>query len=699
MPHLGVGDLGSGVAPTIDRLSREGALAAATVRTLSTRPTAAEAFASISAGDRVLTSSASGQAFAPGTIIEGSTAREVAARRSGFITDGDVVVVGGSLAIRSAGDHVSSVPGMLGDALAGAGLSTGVVTNGDIRDGETYTVRRPAALTLMDSSLGVTVGEVEGENLLVEDPSAPFGIRISHPVFIQEASAAIDEADVIVLDPGETHRSYAYRLQATEEQEVQLHREALSRTDALLAETVETSDENTLLIVVGVTPPTKEWELTPMIAWGAGVVQGHLHSPSTRRADLVTLTDLSPTILSALGVEIPNQMIGSPLRFREGTADIAYLREINDVAVGREHIYYPMALTFIVVQALSYILIVLLLATQQGLRGAAPFLRHLVVTFAAWPLATFVVRAIPGAMELKSGTHLLTWFVAALIAVTANRMRRHPLGGFGTVAGLTVGIMVSDLALGAPLQMSSILGYSPHTAARFTGIGNTAYAILGASTIIWSVVHVELSPRRREAVATVAAVLLVVLIADGAPWLGADVGGILSLLPVFGLTLYSLTGRKLNWKVVGFAALATVFGLGLALGADMMRAEESRTHLARFFTDTIADSETFWTTISRKWATNIRVFQRSIWTWMVPVMALLLVYVLVIARGWKRLLPHGSARRAGVLGALAAGVLGWLLNDSGVVVAALVFVYLAPYLTLLTLGEEGDSKLLRLASE
>jgi hypothetical protein len=74
---------------------------------------------------------------------------------------------------------------------------------------------------------------------------------------------------------------------------------------------------------------------------------------------------------------------------------------------------------------------------------------------------------------------------------------------------------------------------------------------------------------------------------------------------------------------------------------------------------------TFLTTIERKWSTNVRLFGRTVWTWMVPLTAAFVLYVLVVARGWQRLLPAGSALRAGVVGTIMAGLLGWLVNDSG----------------------------------
>ena len=80
---------------------------------------------------------------------------------------------------------------------------------------------------------------------------------------------------------------------------------------------------------------------------------------------------------------------------------------------------------------------------------------------------------------------------------------------------------------------------------------------------------------------------------------------------------------------------------------------------------------------------------------MVPIMAIFAIYVLVIAKGWQRLLPPGSVLRIGVVGLLGAGLLGWLVNDSGVVITALIFVYIGPFLTLLASHRlQGEDELL-----
>jgi hypothetical protein len=257
----------------------------------------------------------------------------------------------------------------------------------------------------------------------------------------------------------------------------------------------------------------------------------------------------------------------------------------------------------------------------------------------------------------------------------------------------TAAITVVDLWTGAHLQHSSILGYSPHTAARFTGIGNAAFAALASTTILWASIHVHYARRRTEALFGAAMFCLIVFVADGAPMLGSDVGGILTLVPVFGLLIVAMSGRQLRLRTLLYAGAATLSLIAVATGIDLLRPADQRSHLGRFAADIAGSGDnTFLTTIGRKLSTNIRVFTGSFWTWIVPVIALVLLFFLVVQRGWERDMPKGSALRAGVAAALLCGLLGFAVNDSGTVVTALVFVYLGPFITLLALdrGRSGD---------
>ncbi|HEX7167986.1 MAG TPA: hypothetical protein VF230_13495, partial [Acidimicrobiales bacterium] len=150
-----------------------------------------------------------------------------------------------------------------------------------------------------------------------------------------------------------------------------------------------------------------------------------------------------------------------------------------------------------------------------------------------------------------------------------------------------------------------------------------------------------------------------------------------------------LAGRRLTWRAIAVAGAVTVAAVAMATAIDLSRPADSRTHLGRLVTDVRADGlPAFVATVDRKVEKNLETMLAP-WSWPVVAIGLALLYALVRARAWKGVLPYGSALRAGVVAAVAAGLVGYAVNDSGVVVTALVFVYLGPFLVLLALRNEA----------
>jgi hypothetical protein len=700
IPRLSLDDLDRGVMPNLERLVARGAVGATSVRTLSGRPSAAEAYATLGAGTRVKARSGADEAYDASTPLEGDQAAAVTARRLGLRPHGDVVVVGAAPTLRSPGADVSSDPGALGEVLRGAGRRTAVVGSADYVDlGGVEQLHRPAAIAVMDHRASVDHGSVEGDGLLVDDARAPFGRRADAGQVVATTVEALRSSDVVLVDPGDTERAAQYAGFQTSGAAAATRDRSLRWTDAILGAVVRRAGPQALVVVAGMTPPSRDWALTPTVIAGPGVPHGELVSPSTRRRGLVTITDLAPTILGALGVHPSTGMIGAELRYHEGDPDLARMRRADDVAGDREGIYFPMVLAFVLGQAAAYAIAAVVLSRDRIDARIERAVRLAVLTFAAWPLATFLLRAVPVTYGWGAGAQVLVWAVAFVAALAASRARRHPLAPLAWIAGVTVAVLLADVATGARLQMSSILGYSPHAAARYTGLGNPAFAVLAGAAVVAAAAHVHYAVRRRDALVAAVALLGVVVLADGWPTLGSDVGGILTLVPVFGLMLYVMSGRRLTWRVLAVAALATLAVLGAAVIVDLLRPADTRTHLARFASDVGGDNGTALTTVARKWSTNVRVLRGSVWTWVVPIIGAFLVYLLVAARGWRSLLPPATAVRAGMIGILGAGVLGWLVNDSGIVVTALVLVFAGPYVALLALHQRrGEPVLLRPAA-
>ena len=639
VPGLGLDQVAQ--MPEVDRLAREGAMAATNVRTGGDEPRPWAAYATLSAGVRV-------------------DAIEAAAEAVGG--DGGPVDVPDMAETRAAaGRYLTSDPGALGTSLAIAGRSTAVVSPGTLAAPGDVTGATGAALALANTGGRVNSGVIDPGVLGAGDGDLVADI----------VSGQLADNDVVVVDPGLT----APKVAGPNPPEDQAADEAgLAATDAVVGAVAEELPDDALLLVVGVTPPDEEWALTATVAWGAGVDVHRLSSPTARRPDLVTLTDIGPTVLDALGVERPSGMAGQALRLREGTVDRDRLDQLDDVARGREADYFRMTITFITALALLQLAAWGLLAAGRLRPRAARVVQALVLVGVAWPLATYLIRLVPVLMTLGPWTHLAPWPVAAAVAWLASRLRRHPLAPLAAVCAATAGLIVADLATGGHLQVASVLGTAPHTTYRFNGLGNVGFAVLAATSLLAVGIHVDAAPRRDEALVTGGAALAVVLVADVAPWMGADVGGILTLLPVFGLTLFALSGRRLRPRSVLVAAAGTVLGFALVLGLDLMRPDEAQTHLARFVTETVADGD-LGTAVGRRWAANTRMFTQSAWTWTVLPLALAIAAAVARSRWLRERAPLGRSTRIAVLGALAAGVLGWVLNDSGVVVTAMVLIF------------------------
>ena len=687
LPGLRWDDVGTGAMPALDRLVAGGAVAAMSVRTRSDLPTVGEGYATLGAGSRV----------------HAGAAADAAVERNGKI------LVPAAAEVRaSAGPHLPTRPGALGDALHAVGRRTAVVGSADLAANLSElsipghpNIARPAAVALMDSQGVVDGGSVSATDLLADERAAPFGHRAAVGVVADRTLAALAEADVVLVDPGDLERVAAVAdIGAAEAYVARSQAAALAAADELLDRLARDVPPRTLLLVVSVTPPAEEWRLTPVVAAGAGVVPGYLHSPSTRRVGLVTLTDVAPTVLAALGAPGAEELPGRPLRYRAGTADLARLADLDSDGAWRERLWLPVTTAFIAAQVGLWFLTAFVLIGADP-RGRAPWIRRswlrlAALAVAAFPLAALLLRAVPFVPEMgNAGLAVLVALDAGVVAL-ASRARRQPLSPLAWILGATVALLVADVATGARLQLAGILGYAPQTASRYFGIGNTAFGVLAGATFLLAGLHVTHAPRRQEALVTAAALFALVVFVDGAPFLGADVGGVVTLVPVAGLTVLALAGRRLTLRTAALVGLSTVGVVGLLTAADLSRPPEARTHLGRLASATLRSGEGgLLDTLARRAEVTLDAVGQSFWTAVTPVIAIGVLVVLLSSARARALVPEGSPLRVGVLGALAAGLIGMAVNDSGVVVVAMVMVLVGPVLALLALADRpGRSTLL-----
>ncbi|HSP36327.1 MAG TPA: hypothetical protein VLR26_01070 [Frankiaceae bacterium] len=434
-----------------------------------------------------------------------------------------------------------------------------------------------------------------------------------------------------------------------------------------------------LLLVVGLGDAGTSAHLHVAVASGAGYATGRLASGSTRRAPYVQTVDVAPTVLAALGRPEPTGMIGEAWYQH----DHRPFDRGSYLTADRRARFMPTVVLGVVLPLVAVFVLTLLFAAALCWRGR----RDLGWTVALWncrlvaatPAATFLARLVSYERVGLVGLWALILALDAVILVVCRAR-------IAWIAVLTAVVLASDVIAGAPLQLHSVLGYSALVAGRFAGLGNPAFGAFAAAVLITAMLVGgalgSVSGSRSRRAASVAAVGLLAVLVDGAPMLGSDVGGVLALVPAVALLTWAVAGRRIRVRTVLLAALGAVAVLVLFAAVDLARAPESRTHLGRFASDLLNGRAG--DTLSRKAAANWALLTRNVATLLVvPTMAVLAV---VVARAdrWSVTAPLGRALReqpglrAGLGAALVAGTLGFAVNDSGVVVPAVMMLLVVP---------------------
>ena len=282
-----------------------------------------------------------------------------------------------------------------------------------------------------------------------------------------------------------------------------------------------------------------------------------------------------------------------------------------------------------------------------------------------------------------------------------------------------------DAAAGAPLAFNNPLGMNAVVAGRFYGVSNTAFALVaGALVVVIAGIWEVLGGGRRSALLVTALLGGAALLVDGAPQLGADVGGALTLVPTLAFLAAGLAGLRLSWRRWLAIGAATVLVVGGFAVVDLLR-PGGPTHLGRFARQ-VADGSAAGV-LGRKAYALVGPFVTK------PVMAAALACAVVIVaaalwwsrrqvRAWRngtspyawltpaahRDIPRVGGQESGsptrgmspsgrwVTTALKSlGVLtlvAVLVNDSGVTMAGFILAAAAPALLALTLAGSESAR-------
>jgi len=430
-----------------------------------------------------------------------------------------------------------------------------------------------------------------------------------------------------------------------------------------LSRLVRGLEGNDLLIAIGRAPPAKNGALAIGIA-GRGF-DGDLTSDSTRTNGYVLSTDVAPTILSQLGIAVPSQMSGQPIR-AEGSVDPAVIESLG----ARMAVISERRGPVIGISLLVWLVIFGLAALVSSGRVGRVAIRLAGLSIIYLPLLLLAAAALKPGQDTEQ---LLVMFGAPLLAALTLFL----LGGLRALAaasGLVVGALAMDVIAGSPLTSLSLLGPNPGLGVRFYGIGNELEALLGVLVVAGTGAALAgFWPRlteRRSAVAFLAVSLLSAIV-FAAGRFGADVGAAI-VLPVGGaVAAATIAARRRRTVLLVIAAPVAVLAL-IAL-ADLLTGANA--HLTRSVLDAgglgdLAD------VAQRRLQLSAHSFARPILVFFLPLVAALATLAYLRRDRLRIWLSPFPALRAGLAGALAATVIGTLANDSGALLLEIGTAYI-----------------------
>ena len=439
-----------------------------------------------------------------------------------------------------------------------------------------------------------------------------------------------------------------------------------------IVEMVTSVHEGSVLVFVASTTPSPEMilakdELHPLVLargtssdlFAERAEEGSLTSDSTRRSGVVTDLDVIPTIADFLGVDPPADSNGSPIEIIEGPPPF----ELHERYLAQRRMYVPIGTAAGIYLAIAGLGAIAVLALGSRIsQGVRRIFGWGCLSVAA--LATGLLAA----GHLPELTYATVVPFVALVTVFGT-LAFAPLERRDVLlvpAGIGIAVL-AYFALEAILEWTATLtpfvGGSELDGGRFYGLPNVFIGLLIGSCL-W-VAH------RLRTGAGVALLVTVALFA-GLPYVGANLGGGVSLFAAAGLWLAVRERERLGvWKGLGVFVGVTLFGAAVILLAHAISPFE--THVTRFEEEVSGIAGVF-ERFRDRLQVGFDLIARNPFA-LIPVLGLPVAIAAVLRPpvALRPSLQRSPAWRDAVLVTLLAGVVAYIVNDSGSAAAGLAF--------------------------
>lgn len=671
--------------PNMDLLAENGSIGLMNMRAKSRTSNKGSSYLSLGMGIRTLASIQGGMAFERNEIYplsdhnlvtENIPAKDLYKLYTGKNPpDGEIINVAiGNIENAALGVTPNNQIGLLGKTARENGIATGIVGNGDLNKPS-----RESTMLAMDENGVIPYGAV-GSDLLIGDSNVLGGIRLNEEVLLEEVERTLGNVDLLFIDHGDPVRIEKTNIITTDYVRKEQKMKAIERADLFLGQVMEKVDmEETLFFVISPNPSKEmvnqgNFALTPVIISGNDFEKGLLTSKTTRKEGLVTNFDFGPTVLSFFGINNAESFIGERMEGISHENPTKVLLENQEQSLYLRKYRKVFHWAFIILVGLTLVGIYLPKFTKwKGLSNN--IISSISLTIIALPLTMMTVSMFGYKSIIFDITYVLLG--GFLIGYILSKVFKETLKVMMLLGFMTSVLILIDVFVIQNLMIISPLGSDAIAGGRFYGVGNDYMGILLGSTLLGFFTLFHLYKIKRSTIVLSISSYMFLIIVGLSPFFGANVGGTLSAILITLLILFMIFDKKLSFKRIIFVIIG-VIGSGIILGVLDNLFNPNPTHAGKAiqalltgglgkFIEIIGSKlkQVFWNLANASW--NIILF--------LQVILMILLYKFKNKTLIKTRESYPNLFKGFTI-TLLGGVVIFLLNDTGTISAALIFIYL-----------------------
>ena len=566
-----------------------------------------------------------------------------------------------------------AIPGRLGSLLKYNNLKTGFI--GGFRYDNS--IKSPAFFIAMDEHGIVDTGEIE--NVFKNG-------TLNYDELYQAFLRYRDASDFLVVELGDLETLYNERRLYSEESYAIAKKNIIDSYAAAIGFMISNMnfDESIMCIISpyctnGIHKGSEI--LCPIMIYDGGKTKGAAISNTTRRCGIISALDFAPYILDYFDI-VHNDFVGYTIKNVDVGNNLDYIKKLNADVVNTSLARLPLLKGFAFF-AISVIILysVVFFKMLHKWYGMVYFLMEFCLLI---PFSMLIEGSIRFGPIFLKGLFIVS--LSLLLSVLINKLFASMDDRTMFIMALCVISLICDLIFDMGLLKGSVLSYDPIIGARFYGLGNEYLGVIAACSLFLG------NHLIYKGVDKIAVYLMLFSIACiiGMPSLGANIGGMLTSSISF--AFYVL--RRENVDLKKSAGFGILISLAILIGIAFLNlASKAESHLGNMLRQIYEKGFDYGLKlINRKFMMAVKLIKYTIWTRVL--IAIILVFTLIsnvpkfdkrieilklryksLSQVDNKIVAKSLSLRQVWISILVASCAAVLLNDSGIITAAIIMLY------------------------